>query len=395
MRSVELFTGAGGLALGLERAGFHHALMVEWDNHAHETVAANSMRGGPTHAWPFRHCDVRDMDFLELGGDIDLVAGGPPCQPFSIGGKHRGPDDPRDMWPQTIRAVRELCPKMFLFENVRGLARAAFGDYLRYIVERLRRPTMIARPGEARDEHLLRLAKLGVGEGDGPLYRVEVHKINAANYGAAQNRHRVVIIGARRDLDIPWTFPAPTHSRPALIWDQFVTGDYWRRHRMPMSSRPMPSDADWREARRLDDTFERPSAEAWRTVRDAVIGLPEPTEGVSSYSNHKLQPGARSYVGHTGSVLDAPAKALKAGDHGVPGGENMLRLANGEVRYFTIRESARLQGFPDDFVFPGSWSETMRQLGNAVPVPMATTIGASIAKAVEHLEAAARTRRAA
>lgn len=92
--------------------------------------------------------------------------------------------------------------------------------------------------------------------------------------------------------------------------------------------------------------------------------------------------GARIYKGHTGSPLDEPAKTLKAGDHGVPGGENMVAFPDGSVRYFTIRESARLQSFPDSYVFPGSWTESMRQLGNAVPVKLAHMLGQSIGKAL-------------
>ena len=101
-----------------------------------------------------------------------------------------------------------------------------------------------------------------------------------------------------------------------------------------------------------------------------------------AFSNHRFIPGARSYAGHTGSPLDEPAKTLKAGDHGVPGGENMLLKPNGTVRYFSLRESARLQGFPDDFTFPGSWTESMRQLGNAVPVTLAEVVGDSVAKSL-------------
>jgi DNA (cytosine-5)-methyltransferase 1 len=113
-------------------------------------------------------------------------------------------------------------------------------------------------------------------------------------------------------------------------------------------------------------------------VRDAISDLPAPTEGAAVPNNHVFNPGARSYPGHTGSPLDEPAKTLKAGDHGVPGGENMLRALNGQLRYFTVRESARLQSFPDDFLFRGSWTETMRQLGNAVPVRLAELIAFDI-----------------
>lgn len=112
------------------------------------------------------------------------------------------------------------------------------------------------------------------------------------------------------------------------------------------------------------------------------MDLPDPraNQAGAIFHNHRHQPGARPYPGHTGSPLDLPAKTLKAGDHGVPGGENMLVMPNGEVRYFTIRESARLQTFPDDYILHGAWSEAMRQLGNAVPVTLAQVVGASVAK---------------
>jgi DNA (cytosine-5)-methyltransferase 1 len=132
----------------------------------------------------------------------------------------------------------------------------------------------------------------------------------------------------------------------------------------------------------------------WRTVRDALEGLPDPErpQGQGEFSNHVFQPGARAYPGHTGSPLDLPAKTLKAGDHGVPGGENMLVKPDGGVRYFTVRESARLQTFPDGYVFHGSWTETMRQLGNAVPIQLGRIMASSIAQsllAAEHASLAA------
>lgn len=106
--------------------------------------------------------------------------------------------------------------------------------------------------------------------------------------------------------------------------------------------------------------------------------------GCSGFPNHRFQPGARSYPGHTGSALDEPAKTLKAGVHGVPGGENMLLRPEGRVRYFSVRESARLQAFPDDFLFHGTWTETMRQLGNAAPVTLAELLARDIRS---HLDA--------
>ena len=120
---------------------------------------------------------------------------------------------------------------------------------------------------------------------------------------------------------------------------------------------------------------------AWRTVRDAITDLPEIAPGASctKFANHFCNPGARSYAGHTGSQYDEPAKALKAGDHGVPGGENTLRFDDGSVRYFSVRECARIQTFPDEWTFEGSWTESMRQLGNAVPVAMCETVARQLA----------------
>ncbi len=383
LKSIELFTGAGGLALGLQQAGFEPKLMVEWDDHAYETIKANSDAGGPARGWPIKHADVRDITFHGYG-EVDLVAGGPPCQPFSIGGKHGGHTDTRDMWPQAIRAVRELQPRAFMFENVRGLAREAFSSYLKYIVERLSRPNMAARPSEDWQSHLSRLSQLQAEDGDGPFYKVQVYKINAANYGAAQKRHRVIVIGIRSDVATNWEFPAESHSYEALVWNQFVTRDYWRRHRVPPALRPLPDASARRLAELMDRSFIAPAADPWVTVRDAIGSLPDPRSSEAhKIANHRFQPGARSYAGHTGSPMDEPAKALKAGDHGVPGGENMVVLPDGGVRYFTVRESARLQGFPDNFVFPGSWTETMRQLGNAVPVPMARAIATTLADAIQ------------
>ena len=103
------------------------------------------------------------------------------------------------------------------------------------------------------------------------------------------------------------------------------------------------------------------------------------------FKNHEFQPGAKFYAGHTGSPLDMPAKTIKAGSHGVPGGENMLVEQNGKPRYFTIRESARLQCFPDSYIFHGSWTESMRQLGNAVPVTLAYIMISAIVDALENI----------
>ena len=288
------------------------------------------------------------------------------------------------MWPEAIRAVRELRPRTFLFENVRGLARPAFGDYLAWIKAHLALPGVGRWEGEDHAAHLARLHDFMTRA----EYDVVVLKVNAADFGAAQKRHRVVVAGIRRDLGLTLEAPAPTHSRERLLWDQWISGDYWRSHGMGIPTGGPKTDADRRAVALMRSAKERPTGCAWRTVRDAIAGLGEP----NGLNNHIRQDGARAYPGHTGSPLDEPAKALKAGDHGVPGGENMMVCEAGSVRYFTVREAARLQGLPDDWAFPSSWSESMRQLGNAVPVELARALGEWIARVLDH---ASPTRRAA
>ena len=373
LRSVELFSGCGGLALGTARAGFSHDMMVEWNEDACATLSLNKANG-VLHAkdWNPRQGDVRAINWGMISGQLDLVAGGPPCQPFSVGGKARGSDDARDMWPEAIRAVRELRPRSFMFENVRGLTREAFKDYLGWIVASLARPSMVRNEDEDIAEHLARLTK-GTTLAE---YKVIVLSVNAADFGAAQKRHRVIVAGVRADLGLSLTPLAPTHSHERLLWEQWITGEYWNRHGLSVPTSGPSSIADRRIVDRLRATRMEPTLKAWRTVRDAIAGLGEP----DGKNGHILQAGARVYPGHTGSPLDEPAKALKAGAHGVPGGENMLVKDDGSVRYFTIREAARLQGLPDDWTFATSWTESIRQLGNAVPTQLSEAAGQWMAK---------------
>ena len=123
----------------------------------------------------------------------------------------------------------------------------------------------------------------------------------------------------------------------------------------------------------------------WKTVRDALRGLPKPRPGsCAAFPDHILIPGARRYAGHTGSSLDWPSKTVKAGVHGVPGGENTVVLDNGSVRYFTLREAARLQTFPDSYSFIGSRTTSMRQIGNAVPCVLAQAVAEEVRRELVH-----------
>ena len=382
MKAIELFAGAGGLAIGTALAGFKHELVAEWNHDACETIRKNQAGGVEVvQGWQVIEGDVRRLDYRKFQEKVALVAGGPPCQPFSLGGKHRGHEDERDMFPEAVRAVREAVPRAFMVENVKGLLRRSFSTYFNYILLQLNHPEVTRRKIEEWPEHLARLERHHTGKGrrSGLNYQVIFRLLNAANYGVPQRRERVVIVGFRDDQTPGWSFPEETHSEERLLWDQWVSGEYWERHKISKRRRPeMPKTIQARIDRIKADGA--PDSLPWQTVRDAISDLPDPTrkDWSSKIPNHKLVPGARSYAGHTGSPWDAPAKTLKAGAHGVPGGENMLLCEDGSVRYFTVRESARLQTFPDEYVFEGAWGEIMRQLGNAVPVDLALSVASSV-----------------
>ena len=383
MKSIELFAGAGGLALGVSLAGFSHSAVIEWDKWACDTIRENQQRQNPMMMdWPLYEQDVRLFDFSDIK-EIDLIAGGPPCQPFSLGGKHKAYADKRDMFPATIDAVRKIQPKAFLVENVKGLTRATFTNYLQYTILQLSYPELVRLPNESWLDHLARLEKEKTsGKVQGLHYDVICRVVNAADYGIPQRRERVFIVGFRHDLGIRWSFPEATHSLDSLLYSQWISGEYWDKYKVARKYRPTINSKNKSRIDRLRGIDASTLLKPWLTVRDALQDLPDPqTKKVTQlYPNHVFQPGARIYAGHTGSPLDLPAKTLKAGDHGVPGGENMLVMPSGEVRYFTIRESARLQTFPDTYIFHGSWTETMRQLGNAVPVALARTMASSVAE---------------
>lgn len=378
MKSVELFAGAGGLGIGVSEAGFKPVQIVEWDKWCCDTIDQNRDRKvDAVSSWPKPTLgDIRPIEFDHLEGVVDLVTGGPPCQPFSMGGKHKAFDDKRDMWPEAVRVVREIRPKAFIFENVKGMTRSAFATYFSYIDLQLHHPAIERKRGEDWRDHFSRLQQHHTSDNRlVPEYKVVAEVLNSADFGVPQKRERVVFVGFRSDLKIAWSFPKASHSYDRLLWDKYRTGEYWDRHKIASRHRINSP----RELKRADRLKETPCEEPWQTVRDALSKYGEPcANGRSKFLNHKLQVGARSYPGHTGSPMDQPAKTLKAGVHGVPGGENMLVRSDGTVRYFSVRESAALQTFPDDYELRGSWTEAMRQLGNAVPVLMAKAIASDV-----------------
>ena len=168
------------------------------------------------------------------------------------------------------RAVRELKPRAFLVENVKGLLRESFAKYFEYVTLQLKYPEVVSGPDEDWTDHLSRLERHETkGRDKGLHYNLVFRALNAANYGVPQKRERVIIVGFRADLGVGWSFPDATHSHDALLVDQWVTADYWERHKVAKKSR---SSTPWRFKRRIErlkseSTLSLFTQQPWRTVR--------------------------------------------------------------------------------------------------------------------------------
>lgn len=432
--------------MGVHRAGFHPLLFNEFNKRACETLLASI--GGtlgdarlvetrettpippeardPTPLYPG---DVRDLDLRKFEGRVDVLAGGPPCQPFSAGGVAKGDEDKRNMFPAVFNAVREMRPKAVICENVRGLLRPSFSGYFEYIKNELRLPFMERDPRKTWQEHNRALME-ALGDPDttrhsldvdGGLppddrsadhYRVIAFPVNAADYGVPQVRKRVVIVAFRADLGVEAVKDFSAHVRrrrysEAALFRSMRDGSYWARHE------DAPPHVKERVMASLPKVIEEDDCLPWRTLRDAVNGygaherlpalpsvdlsrLDEKYDfGEGDFPGHIGWPGARIYKGHTPNVLDRPAKTVKAGVHGVPGGESVMELdervedptsADGWRylhRYMTVRETARVMTFPDKWIGSGPRGEQMRQLGNAVPVRLGEFFAKAVADALD------------
>lgn len=421
---VELFAGAGGLAMAVHRAGFRPLLFNEFAKRACETLEANGAQRlpadqkptrapGPDEKVPLVADDVQELDMDYLAGKVDVLAGGPPCQPFSLGGVAKGDEDKRNMFPQIFKAVRQIQPKAVICENVRGLLRPSFRRYFDYIQRELELPFEERLKDTNWEQHYQHLLDRRQREPDDPRKRYDtvMMPVNAADYGVPQIRNRVIIVAFRRDLNVDIELfkklVQPTHSETALIHSMVENGDYWKRH-----SNVPDHVREWVMARLPRGVPMDDGLLPWHTLRDALAGigdnkpLPEvPDEWLDrtehflgGFTEHIGWPGARIYDGHTPNELDRPAKTVKAGVHGVPGGESVILLdelvtdkaAQGGVRYkhryMTVRETARVMTFPDTWELKGPRGEKMRQLGNAVPVALGEVFAKAVATVLDEAE---------
>ena len=366
---LNLFAGAGGLAIGLCEAGFGPFSLYEKDADACATLRHNVASDRPTLAGSVVEGDLTTVDWLDLPMPVRLLAGGVPCQPFSQAGNHGGHEDLRNLFPDFLNAVRRLKPMGILVENVSGLSRDTHSEYFDYVRIQLEFPALAPKPNEDWVEHKSRLEHLRESPGYHPTYDVYWQVVNAADYGTPQKRKRVFVVAVRSGLGT-YRFPEKTHSAVSLRREQ-STGDYWKRHGVMQKNRPSLKKDD--ESQLI--------LQPWVTTRDALVDVGEPavTEALARF-NHWTILGARSYPGHTGSDPDWPSKAIKAGTHGVSGGENTILEDEETIRYYTLREMAIIQGFPDRYLFKGARSSIIRQIGNAVPPNLTKAIALPLAR---------------
>ena len=300
---VDLFCGAGGLSRGLHNAGLRPLFAVDSDPAAGVTYSRNFPDV------PFFDGDITKVDFTGWKGKVDVVAGGPPCQPFSVAGNQKSFQDTRDMLPQFVRAVSEIRPKAFLMENVAGLASTRHEAYLDLTIEKL--------------------CSLG--------YMVQAQVLDAADFGVPQHRRRLFLVGFE---DREFVFPKETHGpngRKSYITAKEALGD-------------CPDD----EPNRAIVTYAknpvlRPSPWAGMLVNGGgrPVNLANPSQTIPASAG-----GNRTHIlDPKGVLLDYHAKLLGGG-----------RVQSGQVkgvRRLTVRESARLQTFPDDFEFIGKRSHNI------------------------------------
>ncbi|MDQ0561502.1 DNA (cytosine-5)-methyltransferase 1 [Rhizobium mesoamericanum] len=324
-RVLELCAGAGGLALGLERAAFEHVALVEYDRNAAATLRLNRPD------WNVIEVDVRKMDFTRFRQHrVDIVAGGLPCTPFSTVGERKGKHDDNDLLMEGVRAVKEVAPKAFLFENVEGLLHAKHADYVAAL--------------------LRKLSRLG--------YQTEIHRINSRDYGVAQDRPRVMIVGFRKDLAggfrMPPKFPKMAKNMGDVLADL-------------MGANGWSAVGDWVSMMRKRPEFDR---------FGKPIGIGALSDTIRGYQGSAQEGEARRAL-KNGVSYAPPAKAAPT---------NEEAAKEGFVPRLTNRMRARLQDFPDEWAFVGGIGSVADQIGNAVAPAVGQAMGLALTSALKGWE---------
>lgn len=330
---VELFAGAGGLALGLEKAGFEEVGLVELDKWACKTLRRNRPNWNVIEEDVIKVAEDGIYNYIEEGIEVDLLSGGYPCQAFSYAGHKMGLEDVRGtMFYYYAKILSQLMPKVFLAENVKGLVSHDDGKTLQSMIE--------------------------VFSSIGYTVKWKVH--NAVNYNVSQKRERIIIIGVRNDLvdKTEFKFPMEYEYKPTL--------------KDALKDVPSSDGAKYPEKKRRVLELV-PAGGCW-------VNLPEEVAkeymGASYYSGGGKRGMARRIS------WDEPCLTLTCS----PAQKQTERCHPDETRPFTTREYARIQSFPDDWFFEGSISQVYKQIGNAVPVELAKAVGLSIVDFLNRVE---------
>ena len=334
--SVELFAGAGGLALGMHLAGFRNVLLNEIEPMACQTLRKNHSE------WNVYEGDIRQVDFTPLRGHIDFLSGGFPCQAFSYAGKKGGLNDTRGtLFFELARAVKEIRPKVFMGENVKGLLSHDDGKTLEVIRNAI--------------------AELG-------YTLVEPRVLKAIMYQVPQKRERLILIAIRNDIaqQVAFRWPDP-YKRVMTLRDAFYKGKLFAKD-VPVSE---------------GQTYPEKKARVMRMVPEGGDWRDLPEEVQKEYMGGSFYLGG----GKTGMArrlaMDEPSLTLTC----APAQKQTERCHPIETRPLTVREYARIQTFPDDWQFVGSLSDQYKQIGNAVPVNLAFAIGRSLIRLFNDIDA--------
>lgn len=327
---IELFAGAGGLALGFEEAGFNHVLLNEINKDCCNTLLKNRPD------WPIKKEDVAKINFIEYQHKVDVVAGGFPCQAFSVAGKLQGFNDKRGLlFFEYARAVREVKPKLFIAENVKGLLFHDKGNTIKIILETLR---------------------------DCGYKILQPQLLRAIHYQVPQDRERIFIVGVRNDIAANFHYPIPD-AKIYTLTDALKAGEFYRSD-VPISNGTKYSEAKFNIMRHV------PEGGNWKNL---------PIEFQKSYLNKLYDSKYSKSQAAKRLNWNKPCNTLLTS----PDSKLIGRCHPTETRPLTIREYARIQTFPDDWQFTGSISSQYRQIGNAVPVNLAKAIATSALKFVQ------------
>ena len=333
-RSIELFAGAGGLALGLEMAGFNHLGLVEFDKYAAKTLKTNRK------SWNVICEDIKDVAERDLEKEfgikkyeLELLSGGAPCQSFSYAGKRLGLEDTRGtMFYHYATFLKKLQPKMFLFENVKGMLTHDKGNTFKTILD--------------------------VFEEQG--YVVTYSVLNAVDYNVAQKRERLIVVGIRKDFKKMINFEFPKKKEKKLVLRDIFFD--------------VPESEGTKYSKEKEKIFSLvPPGGYWRDINPKIA---------KEYMKSCWDMGG----GRTGILrrlsLDEPSLTILT----TPQMKQTDRCHPLEVRPFNIRESARIQSFPDSWIFEGSITNQYKQIGNAVPCNLAKEVGKEIIKALKGIK---------